>query len=247
MRRLSYDLHVHSCLSPCADDDMTPHSIAGMAVLNGLDIVALTDHNSCRNCPALMRAAAEYGVVPVPGMELTTAEDIHLVCLFDTLPAALAFSEEVDRHRILVRNRPAVFGNQRVVNERDEEIAEEAHLLINATDLPLEEAAALAASFGGACFPAHIDRESNGLLAILGAFPEIPDFRVVELNDRGSRDRLERDCALGTRHVLVSSDAHQLWNINEGGNTVLLDVPADADEQAVRTALIQWIRRGGTV
>ena len=76
------DLHIHSCLSPCADDDMTPADAAGMARLAGADVAALTDHNSAANCPAFFAACEAYGVVPVGGMELTTAEEIHLVCLF---------------------------------------------------------------------------------------------------------------------------------------------------------------------
>lgn len=77
-----YDLHLHSCLSPCADNDMTPVNIAGMGMLNGLSVMALTDHNSCGNCPAFFEACRSYGITPVAGMELTTAEDIHVVCLF---------------------------------------------------------------------------------------------------------------------------------------------------------------------
>ena len=85
MSRYYYDLHIHSCLSPCGDDDMTPANIAGMASLKGLTLLALTDHNSCRNCPAFFEACNAFGIVPVAGMELTTAEDIHLIVLFPTL------------------------------------------------------------------------------------------------------------------------------------------------------------------
>ena len=84
MRDFKYDFHVHSCLSPCAENDMTPANIAGLASLLGLEIVALTDHNTSANCPAFFAAAKRHGIVPVGGMELTTAEDIHVICLFDT-------------------------------------------------------------------------------------------------------------------------------------------------------------------
>ena len=83
--KLYYDLHMHSCLSPCADDDMTPMNMAGMGMLKGLSVMALTDHNSCRNCPAFFKACEGYGVVPIAGMELSTAEDVHMVVLFPTL------------------------------------------------------------------------------------------------------------------------------------------------------------------
>ena len=96
MSRYTYDLHVHSCLSPCADNDNTPNNLAGMAVLNNIQILALTDHNSCRNCPAFFTACKRYGIIPIPGMELTTSEDIHVVCLFPELEDALEDALESD-------------------------------------------------------------------------------------------------------------------------------------------------------
>ena len=114
MNRYYYDFHIHSCLSPCADNDMTPNNLAGMAALAGLNIMALTDHNSSRNCPAFFAAAKKNGIIPVAGMELTTAEDIHVVCLFEHLEDALSFNDEVDDRRILIRNRPDIFGDQMI-------------------------------------------------------------------------------------------------------------------------------------
>ena len=83
MNRYYYDLHTHSSLSPCADNDNTPYNLVGMAVLSGINILALTDHNTCKNCPAFFAAAKQYGIIAVAGMELTTAEEIHVVCLFE--------------------------------------------------------------------------------------------------------------------------------------------------------------------
>ena len=93
--RYYYDLHLHSCLSSCGDDEATPDSIAGMGELNGLDIMALTDHNTAKNCPAFFKAAQRHGIIPLGGMELTTAEDIHMVCLFDKLDNAMSFGEYI--------------------------------------------------------------------------------------------------------------------------------------------------------
>ena len=104
MKRYYYDFHIHSCLSPCSDDDSTPDSIAGMGELNGLDIMALTDHNSCKNCPAFFDAAPKHGILPVAGMELTTSEDIHVVCLFEKLDQALSFSSEIENHIVKIKN-----------------------------------------------------------------------------------------------------------------------------------------------
>ena len=116
---LTYDLHVHSCLSPCGDDDMTPANIAGMAALKGLDAVALTDHNTCRNCPAFLAAAEEYGVLAVPGMEINTSEEVHAVCLFPTLEAALEFDRYVYGKLIKFPNKEEIFGKQEIYDLSD--------------------------------------------------------------------------------------------------------------------------------
>ena len=105
MNKYYYDFHLHSCLSPCGDDDNTPNNIVGMGLLNGLNIMALTDHNTCKNCPAFFAAAKKHGIIAVAGMGLTTAEDIHVVFLFEYLDDALKFDEEVQKRRILFPNR----------------------------------------------------------------------------------------------------------------------------------------------
>jgi len=113
--KVYYDLHIHSCLSPCGDDDATPAVIAGIAKLNGLDMAALTDHNTCKNCPAFFTACEFYGVTPVAGMELTTAEDVHIVCLFPTLEKAMEFDGIVEGRSAPIKNKPVIFGNQKGV------------------------------------------------------------------------------------------------------------------------------------
>ena len=138
MNRYYYDLHIHSCLSPCGDDESTPASLAGMAAVIGLDIVALTDHNTARNCPAFFDAAEEVGIIPIAGMELTTAEDIHMVCLFPTLEDALRFNGLVDERIMKIKNRPTVFGEQLIMNASDEVIGRVDNLLSVATDISVE-------------------------------------------------------------------------------------------------------------
>ena len=246
MSAFACDLHIHSCLSPCGDDAMTPNSIAGMAKLNGLQIAALTDHNTCGNDESFFAACARYGVVPVAGMELTTSEDVHLLCLFRTLAEALAFSAEVDAQRIKIRNRSEIFGHQTLINGEDEPVGEEEHLLINATNLSLEEAAALARQHRGAAIPAHIDRESNGLLAVLGGFPEQPDFPAVELRDESRFGELQQAFPnLAGKRRIVSSDAHRLEDIADPAYMLELPCAADADAQAVRDVLMDYLTGSG--
>ena len=219
MNRYYYDFHIHSCLSPCADNDMTPNNIAGMAALAGLNIVALTDHNSCRNCPAFFAAAKKNGIIPVAGMELTTAEDIHVVCLFEHLEDALSFNDEVDKRRVPIRNRTDIFGDQLILNENDEIIGSEENLLTNATQIPVDAVPALVREHHGICYPAHVDREANGIISILGTFPKELDVSFAELHDMDSKNAFcENFEALQTKRFLAGSDAHYLWDIPDKRN-----------------------------
>ena len=238
---LRCDLHLHSCLSPCGDDQMTPANIAGMASLAGVQLLALTDHNSCGNCASFMKACRRYGIVPVPGMELTTAEEIHMVCLFPDLEPALGFDREVKAHLLPVRNRIEVFGRQLLMNEEDEVTGEEELLLISATDLPLEDAYALALRYGGAAYPAHIDRDANGIIAILGAIPPEPAFPAFELRDGANRTAYTERYGLAGRRIVCSSDSHNLWTIGDGGASIELDDEPYSGAR-VRRALIETLR-----
>ncbi len=219
-----YDLHIHSCLSPCADNDMTPNNIAGMGVLKGLNILALTDHNSAKNCPAFFEACKKQGIIPIAGMELTTAEDIHIVCLFRELDDALRFDAEIHGHIMPIKNRPEIFGDQLILDDEDEIIGEEETLLISATDLAIDEAVELARSFGAHVHPAHIDRQSNGILAILGDIPPEYGFTTFELREKERFETVKGTVEeLNEHNLLVCSDAHHLWDISEAENALLID------------------------
>lgn len=215
MTKYYYDLHIHSCLSPCGDDDSTPNNIAGMGVLNGLNIMALTDHNTTKNCPAFFAAAKRNGIIPIAGMELTTAEDIHVVCLFEELSQAMSFNELVEQRRVLIKNRTDIFGNQIICDDNDEVIGHEDNLLPNATTISIDESLGLVSRFGGIAYPAHIDRDANGILATLGFFPPEPKFKCVEFHSPEKADELIKLHGIQDKKVIVSSDAHYLWDIKE--------------------------------
>lgn len=226
MSRYKCDLHIHSCLSPCGDDDMTPGNIVGMAMLNGLDIVALTDHNTSKNCPAFFEIAKNHGVTAVAGMELTTSEDVHVVCLFRNLESAMEFDKFVDAKRFKIKNDAEIFGHQYIVDENDDVVGEEEHLLINATEISLSEAYNEVSARGGVCFPAHIDRDVNGMISMLGDFPPEPLFTAFELNDGINLDEYsKRFPIIKDRELLavVSSDAHYLTDIKEDGFVIELE------------------------
>lgn len=224
MNKYYYDLHIHSCLSPCGDDDMTPNNIAGMGVLNGLNIMALTDHNTSKNCPAFFKTAKKNGIIPIAGMELTTAEDIHVVCLFKDLDTALDFDGMVDSHRIKYPNRTDIFGNQLILDENDEVIGTEEFFLPNATDISIESVPKIIKDFGGFCYPAHIDREANGIISILGDFPVNSGFTAAEFHDSENIPKYnEKYLETRNKQIIVSSDAHYLWNIKDKKEFFLID------------------------
>lgn len=241
MNRYYYDFHIHSCLSPCGDNDNTPNNIAGMASLCGLNIVALTDHNTCKNCPAFFEAAARYGIIAVAGMELTTAEDIHVVCLFEHLADAMSFSEEIDRRRIKVKNRSEIFGEQLILDGEDNVIGSEEDLLINATTVSIEQVPQLVKSYNGICYPAHIDRESNGIISVLGTFPQSPHFDCVELHDGSREEEYREKYSLANKRFLVGSDAHYLTDIRD--KEAFFDIEDEPYSSAyVRSQLFKMLR-----
>ena len=241
MNKYYYDLHIHSCLSPCGSDDNTPNNIAGMATLCGLNIVALTDHNTCKNCPAFFEAAKRYGIIPVAGMELTTAEDIHVICLFEKLEDAMAFDSEIDKRRIKIENRTDIFGNQFILDGEDNIIGEDKYLLSNATSVSLEEVPELVKSFGGISYPAHIDRPSNGVIEVLGTFPETPYFGIVEISRREKVNEYIEKYSLEDKKVIISSDAHYLENMRDKENYFELD-DEPYSSALVRSNLFKFLR-----
>ena len=213
---LFYDLHIHSCLSPCGDDDMTPANLVGMAAVKGLDVIALTDHNTCRNCPAALYHGKNYGVTVIPGMELTTEEEVHVICLFPTLKDALDFDAFVQKRLMPIPNREDIFGKQQIMDEEDEVTGTMEYLLINATSISFDEAFLQASSFHGIAYPAHVDKTSTSLISNLGFVPPGSTFSCTEFPSFKNLHRIRRehpyfnDC-----NVICCSDAHYLEDIHE--------------------------------
>lgn len=241
MRRYYYDLHIHSCLSPCGDEDNTPNNIAGMASLSELNIVALTDHNTCKNCPAFFAAAEKYGIIPIAGMELTTSEDIHTVCLFENLSDALKFDAYIDTQRVKIKNRPEFFGEQLILNEEDELIGKEDFLLSNATLISIDNVKEIVSSYGGICYPAHIDRSSNGIIAVLGTIPLDTDFTLFGLHDGEKVAEYSERYGIPKERFIISSDAHHLTDMRDKEFYFDLDTENDAPDE-VRRKLFTLLR-----
>lgn len=229
--KICYDFHIHSCLSPCGDEDMTPHDLVQMAVILGLDAIALTDHNSCGNCPAAAEVAAELGITFLAGMELCTMEEAHIVCLFPTVEAALAFEAVVKPTLPPVQNRPDIFGEQTLRNGDDEVLGTEPILLTTASGISVDDVVKLARSFGGTAFPAHIDRPSYSVTAALGDIPPV-GFTAIEITATGDIEHLKSQYReVGDKPLLLNSDAHTLGDINEAG--AYLDLPDNTPETII--------------
>ncbi len=192
---------------------MTPHSIAGMSYINGLNAIAVADHNTARNVRAVSRAAEEFGICVVPAIEAESAENVHLLCLFPSIDAAEDMGELLESHLPPIKNRVDIFGEQCIMNEFDEKTGEIENLLINATDLTIEEIKKETENRGGVCIAAHIDRDKNGIVAILGAIPESIGFTTLETADKITAENADKKYK-----YITNSDAHYLTDISEKTN-----------------------------
>ena len=239
MLSLYYDLHIHSCLSPCGDDDMTPANITGMAAVKGLDVIAVTDHNTCKNCPAVLEMAEAYGVLAIPGMEICTSEEVHAVCLFPKLEQAMAFDAYVYERLMPFPNDESIFGKQEIYDGEDRICGKVPLLLINSADISFDGLWELADSYGGVMFPAHIDKNANSLIANLGFVPPDSRFTCAELKDLSHLHRLKRENPyLEKCRIVSNSDAHYLADINEPKLTI------EVTERSAE-AVVEALKSGG--
>ncbi len=210
------DLHIHSCLSPCADEDMTPNNIVNMSLIKGLDIIAITDHNSARNAEALVETGRQAGLIVVPGMELCTSEEIHILCYFKDTEKLNMFQNFVYENLPPVKNREDIFGTQIKMDSFDQEIGREDMFLAAASGIDSSTAVEYVRSLGGVAVPAHVDRQSFSMLMTLGAIPEEYSFKYLEYTSNCNTDEfIKKHPELSQYGILKSSDAHFLANILE--------------------------------
>ena len=200
---------------------MTPANIAGMAAVKGLDVIAVTDHNSCRNCAATIKMAEEYGVIALPGMELCTEEEVHVVCLFPDLYTAMDFDGYVYDKMLKIPNKEKIFGEQLLYNDIDDIIGKEPNLLLCNTSIRFDEVFALTEERNGIMIPAHIDKTTNSLIANLGFIPPDSQFTCAEVRDLNKLSGLlDTHLYLSRRRIISNSDAHYLEHINEPEHTI---------------------------
>ncbi len=221
--KLYYDFHLHSCLSPCGDNEMTPYNLVNMAKILGYDIIALTDHNSTKNCRAAVEAGKKANITVVPGTELCTSEEIHVVCLFSSVENAESFGAYIEKNVPKIKNRPEIFGEQRVMDSEDTIIENEELLLTAASFVSIDAVPGLMKKFGGVCFPAHIDRNSYSIISALGTFGEKLAVHAFELTPNADEKvYLEKYPATRGKLILRNSDSHYLENMRLPENIIEL-------------------------
>ncbi len=229
--KVAYDFHIHTALSPCGDDDMTPNNIVNMAILKGLDVIAVTDHNTCGNALACMECAKDTNLLVLPGMEVETSEECHLICLFSNIEDAQKMEAAVKTHLPKIKNRPDIFGRQVYMDKDDNIIDEEEYLLVTATSLSVSRVVSLATSFGGAAFPAHVDKSSYSIISNLGFIDDSYGFATAEIKTPDNVQKLYDEHQLSRFKIIHNSDAHYLWDISE--RIYFLEVPTLTGEGIV--------------
>jgi predicted metal-dependent phosphoesterase TrpH len=224
MIEIRADLHIHTCLSPCGDLDMTPKKIISKARELGLDIIAITDHNSCGNVGATQRLGDHWGVKVLPGMEITTKEEVHILGIFGDLEAAKVLETRIVE-TIQVQNRPELFGYQVLVNEEEEVEGFVAPLLISATGFSVEEVVGAIHELGGICVASHVEKPAFSLLSQLGLVPRDLGLDALEVADLGLFEGYRQSGLVPDLPLLFSSDAHFLDEIGKRYTRFLVDSP----------------------
>jgi hypothetical protein len=220
------DLHIHTCLSPCAELNMGPKTIVDKAIQHGLDVIGISDHNSSENVPAVMRAAQDTNLTVLPGMEVTSKEEVHILAVFDSVDRALQLQEIVYDH-LPGENDTVAFGLQVVVNEDHDVLGFNKRLLAGATELSVEQVVDSICNLEGLAIAAHVDREAFGILGQLGFVPEELHLDALELSRNTSLEEAKRRFPEYAGYAFVrSSDAHSATDIGEVWTTLLLCEPS---------------------
>lgn len=206
------ELHTHTVLSPCAEVEMIPPLIIQEALDLGINLIAITDHNSTANIAAVMQAASGSGIHILPGMELQTHEEVHVLCLFDTLGQVLDFQKTVDAALPALQNNPDLFGEQFVVDATGDFIRREDRMLLTSSSLSIKQACTRVSELGGLLIPAHVNRKAFGLLPTLGFMPEeLECSMVMEISRHITAEKaFETFPQLAGKVLIQSGDVHRL-------------------------------------
>lgn len=237
MREFKADLHIHTCLSPCGESEMTPCMIVKEAIKKDLDIIGICDHNSSDNVPSVKKVAETHGLKVIGGIEISTREEVHILALFEDDESLTTF-QRIVYESLTGTNNELAFGEQLVLNEEDEVVDRNTRLLIGATELPIERAVGFANSLGGVVIASHVDRESFSIISQLGFIPKGLELDALEISANTSvKDFNEKfSKALNTLPLVSFSDAHCLKDIGKSTTTFLIEEPTIQEiKKAIRS------------
>jgi 3',5'-nucleoside bisphosphate phosphatase len=226
LSRFFIDFHIHTALSPCADNSMTPKNIVQAAADRELDVIAITDHNSAENVAAVMAAAEGTGIVVIPGMEVQTREEVHLVCLFADLEHVAEWQRFIYEHLPDEKNREDFFGEQWVFALDGSPKGKNNRLLLASTSVSVDEVAEQCMTMGGICYPAHVDRPNYSIISNLGFIPPEADFAAVEISPHiRAEEAIQKFPYLKNYSLIGSSDAHYPTEINWARSEIHVEKP----------------------
>ena len=243
------DLHIHTVLSGCAEVEMIPPLILRQAERLGLSLIAITDHNACHNVEAVVKAADGTGIHVLPGMELQSKEEVHLLCLFDSVLQCQQWQQEVFQRLPSISNREEVFGGQYVVDATGDWMWSEERLLASSVDMALYEVISKVHGLGGMVIPAHVDRPSYSLLSNLGFVPERLPVHGLEVTPKFVPSHgFEQWPQLKGWCLIVNGDAHRLEEIQ---HRTLLKISAPLVQEISlalqglegRKVMVEWSER----
>jgi PHP family Zn ribbon phosphoesterase len=226
LKEFKADLHIHTCLSPCGELEMSPSAIVKAASEIGLNIIAITDHNSAENVSAAIKAAQNFDLTVLAGMEITSSEEAHILALFDDIEGITTMQDAVYDKLLPGENDEKRFGDQIVVNEKEEVLDFVNRLLIASTELTAHSIVSTIHYLGGLSIASHIDKEVFSIISQLGFIPEEVRFDALEMSPGIDRERAEQSFMLYNAHTWVSSsDAHHLHDIGRRTTSFFMKEP----------------------
>ncbi|MEW6621840.1 MAG: PHP domain-containing protein [Bacillota bacterium] len=212
------DLHVHSCLSPCANNNMVPLKVLQACYERQVNMVAITDHNSVGNAASFIEAARifkEGAIKVIPGLEVQSREEVHVICLFSEMDMAKKCQEVVDQYLPNTKCKSELFGDQLLVDPEGYVVGSEERLLLNSLDLSVDQIVEIVCSLEGLAIAAHVDRPYYSLHALLGFVPQDLHLAAVEISARANPAECVQKMNLGQFAVISSSDAHYLKDVGK--------------------------------
>ncbi len=209
-------MHIHTVLSPCADLDMSPENIVARAKKQKLDIIAITDHNSARNVEVVSKVAAREHIFVLPGCEVNTSEEIHVLVFFPDLEAMAIFQQYIDRHLPSILNHPRLFGYQVIVDEHSNITGYEERYLGTALEVGIDEVEKKVHELNGIFIPAHVDRQVTSIYSQLGFIPEDLQVEALQISKRANEADIRATYSIPNEISIVKfSDAHYPENVGE--------------------------------